>query len=87
MALFSPQAVFLALGASDKNQQGAYGALFRASLDQATFDDIRLALNQNRPLGRSRCMSDIARVNGERRDARPRGRLRKVTADAESARA
>ncbi len=74
MASFSPQAVFLALGANDKNRRGAYRALFRASLDQAASDDVRLALNQNQPLGNRRCMTKIARVTGERREARPLGR-------------
>lgn len=80
MASFSPQAVFVALNANDKNRQGAYRALFRASIDQVAIDDIRLALNQNQPLGSSRCMTKIARTTGERREARPRGRLGKDTA-------
>ena len=86
MASFSPQAVFLALGANDKNRQGACRAQFRASLDQADIDDIRLALNQNQPLGNSRFMSKFDLMTGERREARPRGRPRKDAADAGSAR-
>ena len=86
MASFSPQAVFLALSANDKNRPGADRALFRASLDQAAIDDIRLALNQNQPLGNSRFMTKIARMTGERREARARGRPRKDTATAGSAR-
>jgi len=69
MASFSPQAVFLALGANDKSRQGAYRVLFRVSLDQALTVDIRRALNQNQPLGNSRFMTKIARVTGERREA------------------
>ncbi len=60
MASFSPQAGILALGANGHNRQGAYRALFRTILDQATIDDIRLALNQNQPLGNSRFMTKIA---------------------------
>ena len=86
MASFSPQAVFLALGANNKNQQGTYRALFRASLDQAAIDDIRLALNQNQPLGNSRLMATIARVTSGLREARRRERLRKDTAAEGSAR-
>jgi putative transposase len=86
MASFSPQAGILALGASDKNRHGAYRALFRAWLDQAAIDDIRLALNQNQPLGNIRFMNKIARVTGERREARPRGRPRKDSAAAGSPR-
>ena len=86
MASFSPQAVFLALDANEKNRQDAYRALFRASLEQAAIDDARLALNQIRPLGNSRFMTEIARVTCERREARPRGRPRKDTAAAGSVR-
>ena len=86
MASFSPQAVFLALGASDKHRHGADRALFRTSLDQAAIDDTRLALNQNQPPGNSRFITKIARVTGERRDARPRGQPRKDTAGAGSVR-
>ena len=34
-------------GRNDKERQGAYRALFRAHLDRAAIDDIRLALTQN----------------------------------------
>ena len=43
-------------------------------------DDIRLALNQNQPLGNGRFYSMIARMTGERRQARPRGRPRAAKA-------
>ena len=86
MASFSPQALFLALGANDKNRRDAYRALFRTSLDQAAIDDIRRALKQNQALGNSGFMTKIARVTGERREARPRGQPRKDTAAAGSTR-
>ena len=60
MASFSPQPVFLALGANDKNRQPAYRALFLASLDQVAIDGIRVPLNQNQPLANSRFMTKIA---------------------------
>lgn len=75
----TPHPVYLALGTADKDRLNAYRALFRASLDQAAIDDIRLALNQNQPLGDNRFVARIARITGERREARPRGRPRKVT--------
>ena len=65
----------------------AAGGIPRASLDQAAIDGIRLALNQNQPLGNSRFMSKIARTTGELRGSRPRGRPRKDAAAAGSARA
>ena len=69
--------VYLALSGNDQDPQAAYRALFRASLDQAAIDDIRLALNQSQPLGGSRFTAKIERLTGERREARPRGRPRK----------
>ena len=46
----------------------AYRDLFRAQLDSKAIDDIRLALNQNQPLGNSRFYAKIG--------AKPRGRPR-----------
>ncbi len=63
-----------ALGTSDKTRQSAYRALFRAGLDAATIEDIRLALNQNQPVGNARFHTQIEKRLGERREARPRGR-------------
>jgi putative transposase len=72
----TPHALYLALGSSDKARQAAYRALFRAHLDGAAIDDIRLALNQNQPLGNSRFYARIERATGIRREARARGRPR-----------
>ena len=72
----TPHALYLALGASGKTRQAAYRALFRAHLDQAAIDDIRLALNQNQPLGTSRFYARIEKITGMRREARARGRPR-----------
>ena len=73
----TPHSMFLALGRNKQDRQSAYRALFRASLDQAAIDDIRLALNQSQPLGRSAFTARIEQLTGERREARPRGRPRK----------
>ena len=73
----TPHPVYHALGATAQARQSAYRALFRASLDQAAIDDIRLALNQNQPLGNNQFTARIAQMTGERRRARPRGRPRK----------
>jgi len=45
-------------------------------LDNKAIDDIRLALNQNQPLGNSRFYARIEAVTGQRREAKPRGRPR-----------
>ena len=75
-ARLSPHALYLAMGQSDKDRQAAYRALFRAQLDRAAIDDIRLALNQSQPLGNERFYRKIEKVTGGRREAKPRGRPR-----------
>ncbi|MCE2989753.1 MAG: hypothetical protein LW838_06355, partial [Nitrosomonadaceae bacterium] len=73
--------VYTAMAASDKARQAAYRALFRAELDADAIDDIRLALNQNQPVGSNRFHAQIERKLGERREARPRGRPRLETSE------
>ena len=74
----TPHPVYLALARGDKERQAAYRALFRAQLDRAAIDDIRLALNQSQPLGNARFLAKIEKVTGMRREVRPRGRPRVV---------
>jgi putative transposase len=74
--LLTPHAVYQSLGTTPKQRQTAYRALFRSELDSEAISDIRLALNQNQPLGNARFMNRIAKAAGERREARPRGRPR-----------
>ena len=50
----TPHPLYLAIGRGDTERQAAYRDLFRAQLDNKAIDDIRLALNQNQPLGSSR---------------------------------
>lgn len=56
---------FLALGSDDKQRHAAYRALFRTLLDKEAIDDIRLALNQNEPLGNNRFYAKIEKLTGE----------------------
>ena len=72
----TPHPLYMAIAPSDKARQAGYRALFRAALDADAIDDIRLALNQNQPLGNSRFHGQIAKRLGEWREARPRGRPR-----------
>jgi putative transposase len=74
--ILTPHPLYLALGKDDNTRQTAYRALFRAQLDKAAIDDIRLALNQNQPLGNSRFYDKIEAMTGQRREAKPRGRPR-----------
>ena len=72
----TPHVLYQALGLTDKSRQTAYRALFRARLDGTAIDDIRLALNQNQPLGNARFYARIEKATGVRREARQRGRPR-----------
>ena len=69
-------ALYLALDRDDETRRAAYRDLFRVQLDTKAIDDIRLALNQNQPLGNSRFHAKIEAVTGQRREAKPRGRPR-----------
>ena len=73
----SPHPLYLSLGKGDKTRQAAYRRLYRADLDQEAIDDIRLALNQNQPLGDSRFYAKVEAMTGQRREPKPRGRPRK----------
>jgi putative transposase len=68
--------LYLAIGRDNTERQAAYRELFRTQLDSKAVDDIRLALNQNQPLGNSRFHARIDATTGQRREARPRGRPR-----------
>src|SRR5438445_2282867 len=60
----TPHALYQSLGNDDKERQFAYRALFRTELDHAAVDDIRLALNQNQPLGNERFYQKIEKITG-----------------------
>ncbi len=68
--------LYLGLDRDDAARRAVYRDLFRAQLDAKAIDDIRLALNQNQPLGNSRFHAKIEAVTGQRRVAKPRGRPR-----------
>ena len=72
-----PHPLYLSLGTDESTRQLAYRGLFRAELDQEEISDIRLALNQDQPLGNSRFYAKIEAMTGRRCDPRPRGRPRK----------
>ena len=72
-----PHPLYLALGRDSKERQAAYRELFRVQLDSKAIEGMRLALNQNLPLGNSRFYAKIEAMTGEKREAKPRGRPRK----------
>ena len=77
----TPHALYQVLGQTAKSRQAAYRILFRAQMDGAAIDDIRLALSQHQPLGNARFYAKIEKATGVRREARQRGRPR-LEADA-----
>jgi putative transposase len=75
-ARLKPHSLYQALGRTDPERQVAYRALFRAHLDRDAIDDIRLALNQNQPLGNEQFYAKIEQRTGVRRETKPHGRPR-----------
>ena len=67
----------MALGRTVAERQKTYRALFRHALDEEAIADIRLALNQSQPLGDARFYAKMARMRGQRREPKPRGRPKK----------
>jgi putative transposase len=80
--LLSPHEVYLGLGAAPGERQGAYRALFANALEDAPLADLRLALNQNQPIGNQRFYAEIEATTGQRRELKKRGRPRKPKDDA-----
>ena len=76
-ALVSPHPLYLALSANDNSRQEGYRDLFRAALDDVPLADLRLALNQDQPIGNSRFYAEIEAMTGQRRALRKRGRPQK----------
>ena len=85
-ARITPHPAYLGLGATEKQRESAYRALFRTELDAEAIADIRLALNQNQVLGSERFHRKIEKAVGERREARPRGRPKKAGGTGEGIR-
>jgi len=54
-------------------------------LDDEAIDDIRLALNQNQPLGDSRFYAKVEAMTGQRREPKTRGRPKKQRGELSSA--
>jgi putative transposase len=71
----TPHSLYLALGRTDKDRQAAYRALFRAHLDRAAIEDIRLALTQSQPLGNARFYAKIESMTGVRRGLKGPGSI------------
>lgn len=55
--LLSPRPLHVTLGSDDHTRRGAYRQLFNAALDEKPLNDLRLALNQDQPIGNDRFYS------------------------------
>jgi len=78
-AIVTAHPPYLALGADDDARRAAYRALFRSALEDQPLSDLRLALNQDQPLGNDRFYREVEAMTGQRRELRKRGRPRKRT--------
>jgi len=76
--LITPHSVYSSQGTDATVRLEAYRALFRHELDDEVIAGIRLALNQGQPFGNGRFLYTIERMTGQRREAKPRGRPRKI---------
>lgn len=72
------------LGGTDEARRSAYRDLFRSELDSGVISELRMALNQGQPLGKSRFIASVERVIGQRREVRPRRSPRKAIEEAAS---
>jgi hypothetical protein len=75
--ILSGHPLYLALGAGDASRREAYRNLFRTALDDAPLADLRMASNQDQPIGNSRFYAEIEAMTGQRRELRKRGRPRR----------
>lgn len=76
-AILWPHSLYQALAADDASRRAVYRDLFRTALQDAPLADLRMALNQNQPIGTARFFSKIEATTGQRRELRKRGRPRK----------
>jgi putative transposase len=72
----TPHGLDLGLGDDEDARRAAYRKLFVGALDDQPLGDLRLALNQDRPVGNDRCYREIEAMTGRRRRSRKRGRPR-----------
>jgi putative transposase len=76
-ALLTPHPLYPAPGADEAMRRDAYREPFRRAPDDKPLGDLRLALNQDQPIGNDRFYREIEATTGQRRELRKRGRPRK----------
>jgi len=77
-AMLSPHPIYLALSPHDTARCDLYRNLFRTALDEEPLTDLRMALNQDQPVGNSRFYAQIEAMTGQRCELRKHGRPRKT---------
>jgi putative transposase len=75
-ALLTPHPLYLGLGDDEEARRAAYRELFRIALDDQPLGALRLAINQDQPIGNHRFYREIEAMTAQRRDLRKRGRPR-----------
>jgi hypothetical protein len=71
-ALLAAHPLCLALGADEEARRAAYHDLFRIVLEEAPLTDLRMALNQDQPIGNHRFYREIEAMTGKRQALRQR---------------
>jgi putative transposase len=77
-AIVSPHSLYLEMGRNPNTRQAAYRELFRTALDEAPLNELRMALNQDQPIGNDRFNAEIQAMTGQKRELRKRGRPKKT---------
>lgn len=75
--LESPHDLYTALGHSAVTRQQAYRELFVTGMSDEPINELRMALNQNQPIGTQRFYAQIEAATGQRRELKKRGRPRR----------
>jgi putative transposase len=75
--LVTPHPLYLGLGDDEETRRAAYREFFRIALDAQPLGALRLALNQDQPVGNDRFYREIEAMTGQRRELHKRGRPRK----------
>lgn len=79
--LWTPHPIYLGLGQQEDERLTAYQSLFKAHMDQAMLNDIRVATNKGLALGSERFKLQIEALTGRRVTARKRGPKRQAIAE------
>ena len=72
--LLTPHEEYLALGADDQSRCAAYRDLFSSESEAVPIADLRMALQQNQPIGDRRFYAEVEAMTGQRRELKRRGR-------------